>query len=112
MAANCDDHTKNTSFLLRAGGAWELAPAYDVTHAHNHQGEWTSQHLLGVNGKFTGISRDDLLRLADRFAIGSAPAVLRQVADAVSAWPAFAGRAGVDAHSVGRIAKDHLIMAP
>ena len=26
MAANCDDHTKNQSFLLREGGAWELAP--------------------------------------------------------------------------------------
>jgi serine/threonine protein kinase HipA of HipAB toxin-antitoxin module len=30
MAANCDDHSKNVSFLLREGGAWELAPAYDV----------------------------------------------------------------------------------
>ncbi|HKC14102.1 MAG TPA: type II toxin-antitoxin system HipA family toxin, partial [Vicinamibacteria bacterium] len=68
MAANCDDHTKNTSFILRAGGSWELAPAYDVTHAHNPHGEWTSQHLLGVNGKFTGISSHDLLQVADRFA--------------------------------------------
>jgi serine/threonine-protein kinase HipA len=49
MAANCDDHTKNVSFLLREGGNWELAPAYDVTHAHNPAGEWTSQHLMSVN---------------------------------------------------------------
>ena len=105
MAANCDDHTKNTSFLLRAGGAWELAPAYDVTHAFNPQGEWTNQHLLGVNGKFTGISRDDLLRAADRFAIGSAPTVLRQVADAISAWSDFAREAGLDPQSVDRIGR-------
>jgi len=32
IAANCDDHTKNVSFLLREGGVWELAPAYDVTY--------------------------------------------------------------------------------
>ncbi len=33
-AANCDDHTKNFSFLLPEGGRWRLSPAYDVTHAH------------------------------------------------------------------------------
>ena len=37
-ATNCDDHTKNVSFMLREGGAWELAPAYDVTHAYNPDG--------------------------------------------------------------------------
>jgi serine/threonine-protein kinase HipA len=52
MAANCDDHTKNASFLLREGGVWELAPAYDVTYAYNPTGEWTYQHLMSVNGKF------------------------------------------------------------
>jgi serine/threonine-protein kinase HipA len=26
MARNCDDHTKNFSFLLKQGGNWELAP--------------------------------------------------------------------------------------
>src|SRR5216683_4163169 len=103
MAANCDDHTKNTSFILRAGGSWELAPAYDVTHAHNPHGKWTNQHLLGVNGKFTGISRDDLLQVADRFAIGSAPKVLQQVTEGVAAWPDFAQNAKVDTNTIARI---------
>ena len=67
MAANCDDHTKNFSFMLRQGGNWELAPAYDVTHAHNPTGEWTSQHLMAVNGKFAGITCADLLEIANRF---------------------------------------------
>ncbi len=26
MAANCDDHTKNISFILREGKEWELCP--------------------------------------------------------------------------------------
>ncbi len=38
----------------------ELAPAYDVTHAHNPLGEWTARHLMGVNGKFDAITRADL----------------------------------------------------
>ncbi len=103
VAANCDDHTKNASFLLREGGAWELAPAYDLTHAHNPAGEWTHQHLMSVNGKFAAISRDDLMILADRFGIGTAPQVLREVADAVSSWPDMARQAGVSAREAGRV---------
>ncbi len=34
MAANCDDHTKNHSFIMAEFGSWQLAPAYDVTHAY------------------------------------------------------------------------------
>ena len=103
MAANCDDHTKNSSFLLREGETWTLAPAYDVTHAHNPDGEWTHQHLMAVNGKFTGIGRADLLAVADRFAIGTAVKVLQQVSDAVAAWPEFARRGGVSDRETTRI---------
>jgi serine/threonine-protein kinase HipA len=107
MAANCDDHSKNASFMLREGGAWELAPAYDVTHAYNPKGEWTYQHLMSVNGKFADISRDDLLAVADEFGVGTAPTVLEQVADAVSSWPEFAGAAKVSAAEVKRIRSHH-----
>ena len=103
MAANCDDHAKNFSFMLRKGGNWELAPAYDVTHAHNPQGEWTHQHLMSVNGKFMNIARHDLLTLAERFAIGTGEKVLKQVGEAVSAWPAFAEKAKVSPLEVNRI---------
>ena len=105
-AANCDDHSKNVSFLLREGGAWELAPAYDVTHAYNPKGEWTYQHQMSVNGKFAGISRDDLMVVADQFVVGTAPKVLEQVRDAVSRWPDFARQAKVSPSEVKRI-RDH-----
>ncbi len=107
MAANCDDHSKNKSFLLREGGGWELAPAYDLTHAFNPSGEWTFQHLMSVNGKFTGISHDDLLAVAERAGIGTAPRVLQQVKDAVSAWPDFAREASVNAAETKRIRLHH-----
>jgi serine/threonine-protein kinase HipA len=107
IAANCDDHAKNVSFLLREAGAWELAPAYDVTYAYNPKGEWTYQHLMSVNGKFAGISRDDLMVVADRFGIGTASRVLQRVAEAVSAWPEFARQAGVSAPEVTRIREHH-----
>lgn len=96
MGRNCDDHTKNVSFILREGSAdWALAPAYDVTFAHNPKGEWTHQHLMSVNGKFKQIEPRDLLAEANRFGIGTAPRVVREVRDAVAAWPQFALEAEV-----------------
>jgi len=111
MAANCDDHTKNVSFLLRQGGTWELAPAYDLTHAHNPEGQWTHQHLMAVNGKFAGVTRADLLQLADRFALGTAPQILEQVGEAVAAWPQWAAEANLDKASSERVRSDHRIVA-
>lgn len=111
IAANCDDHTKNISFLLREGGAWELAPAYDVTYAYNPKGEWTYQHLMSVNGKFDGISRADLITVADRFAIGTAPEVLQQINEAVSSWPDFASQANVSESEVTRIKEHHQVLS-
>lgn len=105
MAANCDDHSKNFSFLLRQGGQWELAPAYDVTHAYNPQGEWTYQHLLGVGGHFSRITQADCLALADRFGIGPARALIAEVAAAIARWPEFAGQAGVDSDETRRIGR-------
>ncbi|WP_150430000.1 type II toxin-antitoxin system HipA family toxin [Dechloromonas sp. CZR5] len=105
MAANCDDHSKNFSFLLRQGSQWELAPAYDVTHAYNPQGEWTYQHLMGVGGRFSGITQADCLSVADRFGIGPAKQVIRQVKAAIDHWPEFAAQAGVEADEIGRIGR-------
>ena len=110
MAANCDDHTKNISFLQREGMRWELAPAYDVTYAYNPAGEWTWQHLMAVNGKFAGITRADLLAVADRFGIGTAPKVLKRVREAVAAWPDFAGQAGVNTTETNRILEHHSLL--
>jgi serine/threonine-protein kinase HipA len=106
MAANCDDHTKNISFILRQGEAWRLAPAYDLTHAYNPRGKWTYQHLMSVNGKFENITSIDLLLVAERFGIGTAPKVLKQVAAAVSDWADFATTAGVSQKEIERVSDD------
>ncbi|NIJ03855.1 HipA domain-containing protein [Frigoribacterium faeni] len=96
LAANNDDHTKNTSFLLRSpGSAWELAPAYDVTFAHNPTGRFTDQHLMGVDGVWRDPGRDDVMRLADRHLVPGASDIVAEVHDAVAGWRGFADEAGV-----------------
>jgi serine/threonine-protein kinase HipA len=110
MARNCDDHTKNLGFRLKQAAEWELAPAYDVTHAHNPKGEWTSQHLMSVNGKFDDIGRADLVAVADRFAVPDAAKSLAAVKAAVQGWPQFAKEAGVDPAKTAQIADDFKIV--
>ena len=92
LAANCDDHTKNLSFLMDESGKWQLAPAYDVTHAYNPKGEWTYQHLMSVEWQIPGhharrsrkpwvtvsdprLSADHQVRLAGRRAMARLPAL-------------------------------------
>jgi serine/threonine-protein kinase HipA len=110
MASNCDDHSKNISFMLREGGHWDLAPAYDLIYAYNPKGEWTFQHLISVNGKFNDIGRGDLLTLADRFEIGIASKLLAEVRDAVAAWPQFAATAQVSPAAIDRIRAHQLLL--
>lgn len=106
MAKNCDDHTKNFAFRLKQQGSWELAPAYDLTHAHNPGGEWTYQHLMSVNGKFNGMTRPDLLEEADRFGIRRPLDLLADVRAALENWPKFAQEAGLSPATTDNIAAD------
>jgi serine/threonine-protein kinase HipA len=110
MARNCDDHTKNFAFLLKQGKSWELAPAYDVTHAYNPKGKWTYQHLMSVNGKFHDITRADLLEDADRFGVRRPQDALADVRAAIKNWPAFAKEAGLSPSLRDRVAEDLLPM--
>jgi serine/threonine-protein kinase HipA len=110
MARNCDDHTKNFAFILRQGGNWELAPAYDVTHAYNPRGEWTFQHLMSVNGKFKDITRVDLLAEADRFGVRRANDLTREVRGALENWTSHAKEAGLSIAASNKLAADFLLL--
>jgi serine/threonine-protein kinase HipA len=106
MSKNCDDHTKNFAFRLKQNGAWELAPAHDVTHAYNPKGEWTYQHLMNVNGKFREIMRSDLLIEAERFGVRRPLDMLADVRAALDNWQKFANEAGLSTAIAENIAAD------
>lgn len=78
-----DDHTKNFSFMLKEGGAWELAPAYDLTGSKFDSNDpWnvaSGSHQLSINGKFSNITDDDMLKLADSVGIGNAAEILNDI---------------------------------
>jgi serine/threonine-protein kinase HipA len=106
MSRNCDDHTKNFSFLLKQGQPWQLAPAYDVTHAHNPSGKWTYQHLMSVNGKFDDIARADLLAEAERFGVRRPNDLLEDVRTAIDNWSSHAKEAELSQATTDRVARD------
>jgi serine/threonine-protein kinase HipA len=106
MARNCDDHTKNFAFRLRQGAGWELAPAYDVTHAYNPQGEWTYQHLMSVNSKFDDIGRNDLLLEAERFGVRRPADIIADVRAALDGWGDYARQAGLGDAATAAVRKD------
>lgn len=110
MARNCDDHSKNFSFLLKEGSDWELAPAYDVTFAHNPEGEWTHQHLMSVNKKYKDITADDILTVADRFGVGEAKQIIKEVREVIKSWPIFAKEAALNKNEINRIKKLHILL--
>jgi serine/threonine-protein kinase HipA len=109
-ARNCGGHSKNFAFMLQEGGRWELAPAYDITHAYNPQSYWVAQHLMSINGKFQGAARQDLMVLASRFNIPAVSMLLEQVNAAVAQWDRFADEAGVSAPDRARVAKDFRVL--
>jgi len=111
-AVNRDDHTKNLSFCCDQTGSWSLAPAYDINYAYNPSGDWTHRHQMSVNGKFEGISRNDLLELADRFLVPSPKRVLDEVLDGVRNWPAHAEEAQVSGRDIDRVQENMTAFRP
>lgn len=95
-ARNCDDHTKNFSFILRRAEKWELAPAYDVCHAFRPDSEWVSRHALSINGKRKDITRKDLLVIGASIQCKKAAEIIDQINSTVSQWKKFADEVQVD----------------
>jgi serine/threonine-protein kinase HipA len=99
VARNHDDHTKNHSFILRPGGEWRLAPAYDLCYSYSSAGRWTNRHQMSANNKRDDFTREDLLAVARNMGIKHTPEIIEQVSEVVSGWNKYASEVGVrEAH--------------
>ncbi len=105
IARNCDDHTKNFSFLLRQGGKWELSPAYDLCHAYRPKSEWVTQHALSINGKRKDITKADLLVIGESIRCKKASEIVDEINGTVNQWKKFADEAKVKPTLRDEIAK-------
>jgi serine/threonine-protein kinase HipA len=105
IARNCDDHTKNFSFLLKQGGKWELAPAYDLCHAYRPGSEWVSQHALSINGKRKDITKADLLVIGESIRCKKASEIIDEINDTVNQWKVYAKNVSLETKLRDEIAK-------
>lgn len=88
VIGNCDDHLKNTSFLMNEKGQWKLSPAYDLTHSYSaDESAFNSYHHISVSKKNNDITEKDLLEAASQFGIRHAKQIIEQV---VSTFDSFA----------------------
>ncbi|MEX0890304.1 MAG: hypothetical protein WDZ33_02075 [Balneolaceae bacterium] len=67
-----------------------MATAYDLSKAYLTDSKWVSRHALSINGKRSGITREDLLAVAESMNIKKASRVIDQVQFVVGRWNEFA----------------------
>lgn len=103
IARNCDDHTKNFSFLMDRSGKWKLAPAYDICFAYRPDSEWVSQHNLSINGKRKNFTREDLITIAEQNSIRNPEGLINSCIKLVSNWRDYAEMYGVDSTKTSSI---------
>lgn len=95
-ARNCDDHTKNHSFIMNKKGDWSLSPAYDICFAYNPANHWVSKHALSINSKREHFLVKDLMTIAELINCRNPESIIAEVKDTVSHWSDFAAQAHVD----------------
>jgi len=107
VAKNCDDHSKNISFLMDKNGKWSLSSAYDVTYAYDPASYWNPRHLMGINGKFENFAKKDFEKIGKETGMKNWNSILDQVCEVVSRWQEYAESAGVDKSLYEKIGAVH-----
>lgn len=106
LSRNVDDHTKNFSLLMRENGAWELAPAYDLTFTVDLSSPgYVNRQSLTVNGKDEEIGMQDLLDVAARNEIDNPGHIISRVRESLSLFPELAKESGISSRYIDAIQK-------
>jgi len=95
LATNYDDHTKNFSFILKKDEEWRLAPAYDLCFSFDPNNHWVSKQTLSVNGKRVGITKNDLMTIANDNNIKKGEKIIDDINAIVKTWEKYAEQVDV-----------------
>ncbi|PQJ78970.1 type II toxin-antitoxin system HipA family toxin [Polaribacter porphyrae] len=90
--ANIDDHLKNHSFIYnKETDLWNLAPAYDLTYPLNINLTFSNvTRALSINNKRNNINLQDLLTIAEEFAIKNPKGIVKEIQKATLKWEEIA----------------------
>jgi serine/threonine-protein kinase HipA len=65
---------------------------------------------MAVNGKYKDFTVDDIMKTADRFGVGEAKQLIKDVREVIQSWPLFAKRVGLSKEEIKRIADQHILL--
>lgn len=107
LSGNCDDHVKNAAFLMNRRGVWSVSPAYDLTFAFHPDNRWISKHQMTVNGRASGITKEDLTACGRSMGLPAAfcRQVIQLTGETVSDWMSYAEKSGITERRASEIRK-------
>ncbi len=107
---NVDDHLKNHSFIYdKDKNSWNLSPAYDLTYALNPLLTFTNvSRALSINGKRQDINWNDLLTIAEEFAVKNPTGILSEVQNTAALWKKNAESLNIQENIINAIENDFI----
>ena len=106
LVYNCDDHTKNFSFMMDQKGKWSLSPAFDLCYSYNNQNEWVNGHNMRINNKRINITYEDIMTVGKKFNIKKRKVIFDKIKKIVDAFPQYAFKIKVEQELVDQVEKN------
>ncbi|KFF20470.1 type II toxin-antitoxin system HipA family toxin [Chryseobacterium sp. JM1] len=108
--ANSDDHLKNFSFIYTTEkDRWNLAPAYDLTYPLDALKNYTRvSRAMSVNGKRNGITRKDILTIADQFTVKNPAPIIDDIVSATSLFRQFSEEQDIPSKVIDKIESEFI----
>lgn len=106
LAHNCDDHTKNFSFMMNESGQWTLSPAFDICYSYNSSNEWVNGHNMRVNNKRTDINYTDLMMVGEKFNVKRRKRIFETIQSVVNSFKTYARLNDVKQELINEVEKN------
>lgn len=110
--ANIDDHLKNHSFMYnKESDSWRLAPAYDLTFPLNINFNYNNiSRALSINNKRAGINLEDVMTIAENYAIKNPTGIIREVQSIAEIWASITNKLDIPIKVISDIKKEFVIL--
>ncbi|MDA3905326.1 MAG: type II toxin-antitoxin system HipA family toxin [Bacteroidales bacterium] len=106
LAHNCDDHTKNFSFIMDQVGNWSLSPAFDLCYSYDSSNEWVDGHNMRINNKRIGLTYADLMIVGQKFNIKKRKEIIVKIKSVVDKFQDYAKRNHVKQQLINEVEKN------
>lgn len=106
LAHNCDDHTKNFSFMMNQTGEWSLSPAFDLCYSYDSSNEWVNGHNMRVNNKRVNINYHDLLVIGEKYNVKKRKEIIKKIKSIIDDFSIYARENNVNEILVEEVEKN------